>query len=90
MQIDTIKAVFTYATALIIILAGFGFLFFYVPPAGDNGQAASALLAVTGLMGGASTFLFSAEVATRATRAASASTAAGAAASTANGASGTP
>lgn len=76
MRIDTIKASFTYTTALLII-AGGGYILYttYQDP-----NAANLHLIVSGLMGAAMQFLFNRETQTQTARQAAASTAASAAA----------
>jgi small-conductance mechanosensitive channel len=75
MNADTIKLVFTYTIALVIIVGGGIFLFATI----GNKDAESSRLAVVGFMGAAITFVFTSEAATRATRAAQSSSASGAA-----------
>lgn len=64
MNADTIKAFFTYLTALVIVLGGLAVLYL------TRGEATSAnlQLIVSGLMGAATTFLFVQENSTRASR----------------------
>lgn len=69
MQVETIKALFTYVIALLLIVGGGLFLFFY-----READAGDVRLIVSGLMGAAVTFVFSAESSTRATKAAAAAT----------------
>jgi hypothetical protein len=68
MQSDTLKLLFTYLIALIVIVGG-GAMLYYTPD--DNLQ-----LVVAGFIGSAITFVFSQESAKQATRAAQSSTAA--------------
>jgi hypothetical protein len=75
MQTDTLKLIFTYALALVIVIGGGAFLFATLGQA----DAESTRLAIVGFMGGAITFVFGQESAKAATRASQASTAAGAA-----------
>jgi hypothetical protein len=73
MQTDTIKLLFTYTIAAIVIIGG-GLMLFLSrldPPE----QSANLQLVIAGFMGAAITFVFNAESATRATRAAQSSAA---------------
>lgn len=65
MNADTIKAFFTYVTALTIVIGGLAVLYL------TRGEASSAnlQLIVSGLMGAATTFLFVQENSTRSQRA---------------------
>jgi len=78
-QIDTIKAVFTYAIAAFIVVGGFLVLFTTrLDPPESNSQ--NVALVVSGFIGSAITFVFGSEVQTRTARQAAASTAANTAA----------
>ena len=68
MQTDTIKLIFTYVIAFVIIVGGGAMLFLtrLDPPE----SSANLQLVLAGFMGAAITFVFSAESSTRATRAA--------------------
>ena len=67
---DTIKLLFTYGLAAIIIIGGLGMLFV------SRGEANSDFsLLVAGFIGAATTFVFNRESATQATRAAQSSAA---------------
>ena len=79
MSADTLKLIFSYTTAVLVILGGGAFLF---ATRGDP-TAESTRLAIVGFMGSAITFVFTSEVATRATRAAQSAIATGAATATA-------
>lgn len=67
MQADTIKLVFTYAIAVVVIVGGGAMLYFTTDP--------DLRLVVAGFMGAAITFVFNRESATQATRAAQSSAA---------------
>lgn len=75
---DTIKLVFTYLIALVLIVGG-GLMLYAMRLDPPESGSATLSLAIVGFIGSAVTFVFSAEVATRATRAAQASSASGAA-----------
>jgi hypothetical protein len=77
MQIDKLKAVFTYLIATIILVGG-GIMLYLIRLDPPESGSATLSLAIVGFMGAAVQFIFSSESATRATRAAQASTAAGA------------
>jgi hypothetical protein len=62
--VDTIRAVFTYATALIIVVGGGAIIFV----ARADPSSADVVAIVAGFMGGALTFLFSSETQTRTAR----------------------
>ena len=68
MQTDTIKLLFTYVIALVVIIGGGAMLYFT--------QDGDLHLVVAGFMGAAITFVFNRESATQATRAAQSSAAA--------------
>lgn len=68
MQTDTIKLLFTYVIALVVIIGGGAMLYFT--------QDGDLRLVVAGFMGAAITFVFNRESATQATRAAQSSAAA--------------
>ena len=74
MQVDTIKLVFTYALALVVVVGGGWFLFATLGQA----DAESTRLVIAGFMGSAITFVFGQESAKAATRAAQSSAASGA------------
>jgi membrane associated rhomboid family serine protease len=75
-MVETVKASFTYLTALLIIVGGGAMLFFtYADSAAQNLQ-----LIVSGLMGAAMQFLFNRETQTQTARQAASATAAAAAA----------
>lgn len=76
---DTIRAVFTYAIALIVVVGGGSMLYLL---RGDV-SATDLRTVVAGFIGSALTFAFGAEVATRTARQSAASTAAGTAAAVA-------
>jgi len=70
MQIDTIRALFTYISALVILIGGGALLFAtYADP-----QANSLLVMVGGFIGAAIQFLFGQEIATRTARQSTAAT----------------
>jgi hypothetical protein len=70
MQIDTLRALFTYIAALIILIGG-GFIL-YATYADD--RSANLLVMVGGFMGAAIQFLFGQEIATRTARQSTAAT----------------
>lgn len=70
MQVDTIRALFTYVTALIVVVGG-GILLYATY---NDPQASNVLVMVGGFIGSALTFLFGAEVATRTARQSTAAT----------------
>jgi hypothetical protein len=74
MPIDTIRAVFTYVTVLVVVLGGF--VIIYVTR--SDGNATDTRLMIAGFIGSALTFAFSTEVQTRTARQSAASTAAAA------------
>jgi hypothetical protein len=77
MRVDTIRGFFAHFTAFTIIVGGMTIIFLSrLDPVDARGPLQ---LMVAGFIGAAITFLFSAEVASRATYAAASSTAAGAA-----------
>lgn len=79
MQADTIKLLFTYTIAAVVIIGGGLILYLTrLDPPDSNSQNISLLIA--GFIGAAVTFVFNRESATQATRAAQSSSAAGAAA----------
>jgi hypothetical protein len=78
MQADTIKLLFTYVIAFVII-AGGG-LMLYATRLDPPETTAQLQLVIAGFMGAAITFVFSAESSTRATRAAASTSAAATAA----------
>jgi len=80
MQTDTVKLVFTYLIALIVVVGGGAFLYLTL----GQPDAESTRLVVAGFMGSAITFVFGQESAKAATRAAQSSAASGAATATAN------
>jgi len=73
---DTIKLVYTYSIAAVVIIGG-GLMLYAIrlDPQESNSQNLSLLIA--GFIGAAITFVFNRESATQATRASQASTAAG-------------
>jgi hypothetical protein len=68
MQSDTIKLLFTYLIAFIVIVGGGAML--YLTRLDPAESSANLQLVIAGFMGAAITFVFSAESSTRATRAA--------------------
>ena len=79
---DSIKLVFTYSIAAIIIVGGGLMLYFSrLDPAE---QVSNLQLVIAGFMGASITWVFSSESSTRATRASQSSTAAGANAASGN------
>lgn len=72
MQTDTIKLLFTYSIALVIVVGGGLFLYATL----GQSDAESTRLAIVGFMGGATAFVFSQESAKQATRAAQSTSAA--------------
>jgi hypothetical protein len=78
MQSDKLKLLFTYLTALLLIVGGGAMLFAIRLDPADSGSATLSL-AIVGFIGAAVQFVFSSESATRATRAAQASSSQGAA-----------
>ncbi len=68
---DTIKLLFTYTIALVIVVGGGVFLYATLGQA----DAESTRLAIVGFMGGATAFVFAQESSKQATRAAQSSTA---------------
>jgi peptidoglycan/LPS O-acetylase OafA/YrhL len=82
LQVDTIKAVFTYVIAAFIVVGGFLVLYTTrLDPPESNSQ--NVALVVSGFIGSAITFVFGSEVQTRTARQAAASTAASTAANVA-------
>ena len=82
LQVDTIKAIFTYVIAAFIVVGGFLVLYTTrLDPPESNSQ--NVALVVSGFIGSAITFVFGSEVQTRTARQAAASTAASTAANTA-------
>lgn len=76
MQVETIRALFTYLAALVVIIGGGLILFFtYATPGGEN-----LLVMVGGFIGFALQFLFGAEVQARTAHQSNTSAATGAAA----------
>lgn len=73
MQVDTIRALFTYITALIVVIGGGAIL--YLTYADD--AASNLLVMVGGFIGFALQFLFGQETATRSARQSAAATLAG-------------
>jgi len=71
-QSDTIKLLFTYFIALIVIVGGGVFLYLIRA----EPEASDLQLAIVGFIGGALAFVFNRESATQATRAAASATAA--------------
>ena len=69
MQTDTIKLLFTYTIALVIVVGGGAFLYATLGQA----DAESTRLAIVGFMGGATAFVFAQESSKQATRAAQSS-----------------
>lgn len=69
MQVDTMKLLFTYILALVIVVGG-GLMLFAIRLDPPESGSATLSLAIAGFMGGAITFVFGAEASTRATRAA--------------------
>jgi hypothetical protein len=76
MSADTIKLIFTYGIALVLIVGG-GVMLYSVRLDPAESGSATLSLAIVGFIGAAVQFIFSSESATRATRAAQASTSAG-------------
>ena len=74
MHIDTIRALFTYVTVLVVVLGGFALIYI----TRGEPSAAEVRLLIAGFIGSALTFAFSTEVQTRTARQAAASTAAAA------------
>jgi hypothetical protein len=72
--VDTIRALFTYATALVIVVGGGAII--YVSR--SEPAAADVVAIVAGFMGAALTFLFSSETQTRTARQTNTASAAGA------------
>ncbi len=70
---DTIKLIFTYLIALVVIVVGLGMLFISRNDPAETAQSLQLLLA--GFIGSAITFVFSQESAKQATRAAQSSAA---------------
>ncbi len=73
MQSDTIKLLFTYVIAMVIIVGGGVFLFL----TRTEPEASSLQLVIAGFMGAAIAFVFNREAATQATRASESSIRAG-------------
>ena len=69
MQSDTLKLLFTYTIALVIVVGGGAFLYATLGQA----DAESTRLAIVGFMGGATAFVFAQESSKQATRAAQSS-----------------
>jgi hypothetical protein len=69
MQSDTIKLVFTYTLALIVVVGG-GAILFYTRLDPTDSQSAQYGLLIAGFIGSALTWAFTKEAATQATRAA--------------------
>jgi hypothetical protein len=80
MQVETIKALVTYVTALLLIIGGLLFLYFsrLDPP---EAQTASLIPLIAGFVGAAIQFLFNRETQTQTARQVERSTATGAASS---------
>jgi hypothetical protein len=74
--IDTIKAVFTYVTALTIIVGGGAFL--YQTYADPNAQTVGIIAIVSGFIGAAIQFVFGSEIQTRTAKQSEAASASGA------------
>jgi hypothetical protein len=70
MMIDTIRAIFTYMTVLVVVIGGF--LIIYVTRSDLN--ATDTRLMIAGFIGSALTFAFSTEVQTRTARQSAAAT----------------
>lgn len=68
MKIDTVRAIATYGIALLVILAGFAFLWDLVHT--DHSQIPVVIPVVASLMAGATGFVFGQEVAKQAAKAA--------------------
>jgi uncharacterized membrane protein len=79
--VDTIKAAFTYATAMLLVLGGL--LAIYMSRL--DATASDSRVVIAGFVGSAITFLFSSEVQTRTARQAASQTLAAGVASTTNG-----
>jgi class 3 adenylate cyclase len=75
---DLVKLFFSYLIALVLIVGG-GLMLYSIRLDPSDSGSATLSLAIVGFIGSAVTFVFSAEVATRATRAAQSSAASGAA-----------
>jgi uncharacterized membrane protein YqiK len=71
-SIDTLRAIFTYLIALVVVIGGGLFLFLTRAEPAAQTQA----VVIAGFMGSALTFVFGSEVQTRTARQAAASTAA--------------
>lgn len=78
MSVDTIRAIFTYVTALIVVLGGGAIIYL---SRGDP-SSSDVVAIVAGFVGAALSFLFGAEVQTRTARQSATATAVGAATST--------
>jgi hypothetical protein len=70
MMIDTIRAIFTYLTVLIVVIGGF----FMIYTTRNEPSATEVRLLIAGFIGSALTFAFNTEVQTRTARQAAAST----------------
>jgi len=70
MMIDTIRAIFTYVTVLVVVIGGF--LIVFITRSDSN--ATDTRLMIAGFIGSALTFAFSTEVQTRTARQSAAAT----------------
>lgn len=86
MQSDTIKLLFTYIIAIVIVIGGGIFLFVTI----DQERAESTRLAIVGFMGAATAFVFGQESAKQATRAAQSSSSGSSSGSNGTDSTGTP
>lgn len=86
MSVDTIRALFTYATALVVVLGGGAII--YVSRADPS--ASDVVAIVAGFVGASLSFLFGSEVQTRTARQSATATAVGAATSTPTNGNGGP
>lgn len=73
MMIDTIRAVFTYATVLVVVIGGFLIIFL----TRSDPNATDTRLMIAGFIGSSLTFAYSTEVQTRTARQTAAATYAG-------------
>lgn len=81
MQVDTIRALFTYATALIIVVGGGAIIYL----SRSDPAATDVVAIVAGFVGSALTFLFGSEVQSRTARQSATATIAAHAATAVNG-----
>lgn len=78
MQIDTIKVIYTYTIATIIVLGG-GAILYFAPLTQDAQSATNLSLVIAGFIGAALQFVFNRETQTSTARQVERATAAGAA-----------